>query len=156
MIHIYAPGDIDMKLKLSPQQQLYGVIALTIIVVFIVIGAIYGDKEKKLQSEFSAQLFQHAVPEEARLVTTSATNSKDNGVPFSNATVILQTEMSQEELEAFYEDLTVAPVKEGYSASLKVLPVSEESLETLKGTKYYQEEGGSYWYIYIYSALITQ
>jgi len=143
--NVFAQGTAGTKQK-------YGMIAIGIILIGCLIGVFIGQAQDKKLNAFSAPLFDHALPEETRLVSSYADDSANDGVRQAFACLIVQSSLTQEELLAFYSDTDYSPAREGDTVTLQVLPVEGESLETLKNTKQYQEEGGPYWYIYLYSA----
>lgn len=97
---------------------------------------------------FAAPLFQHEMPEGSRLIQTSAAKNEDGS---TGATIILQSEWAPEEIQAFYEDTTYAPAAENETVTLSVLPLGEDSIEVLKEAELYEEDGGSYWFVYLCS-----
>lgn len=141
----------NTKKKLD--KKYYGIIVLVVIMIGCAIGALIGDRQDKKLDDFAAPLFEHAVPADTRLVDSVADTNSQGGHTSSIACLILQSPLSQEELEAFYSDFTPAPAREGDTATLKVYPLTDDQLESLKSSQYYQEEGGSYWYIYMYSGI---
>ena len=66
------------------------------------------------------------------------------------AAMILKTDLTSEELEAFYSDTEYPPAEEGQTVSLSAKPLDENSIKAMKQAKLY-EEGASYQFIYLYS-----
>ena len=103
--------------------------------------------EQRACDKFGAPLFTHALPENAVLVQESAVKDDDGGI---TAALLLQTDLSGEELKAFYSDTVYLPAEEGQTVTLEAKALDESSLEALKQAKLY-EEGASYQFVYIYS-----
>ena len=136
----------------SKDKQKYGMLVIGIILVGCLIGVFIGRTQDKRLADFSAALFNHALPKDTRLVTSYSDDSAYQGNRQAFACLIIQSTLPQEELLAFYSDTEYLPARNGDTVTLQVLPIEGDNLETLKGTKQYQEEGGDYWYIYLYSA----
>lgn len=106
---------------------------------------------KRLQdraaSQFGEPLFSHALPEGAKLVQKDAAKDKEGG---TTAALLLQTDLSEDELLAFYSDTDYMPAEEGQTVSLKVKALDESSMQALKQAKLH-EEGAQYWFVYLYS-----
>ena len=133
-------------------KQKYGMIAVGIILIGCLIGVFIGRAQDKKLADFSAPLFSHKLPADTRLVSSYSDDSANQGVQQAFACLIVQSTLAQEELLAFYSDTDYLPRREGDTVTLQVLPIEGDSLETLKNTKQYSEEGGDYWYIYLYSS----
>lgn len=96
---------------------------------------------------FGQPLFEHPVPEGSEIVVTDA-DKDDAGV--ITAAMILKTDWTSEELEAFYEDLDCQPVKEGQTVCLEAKTLTEDDLAVLEKANVY-EPGASYQFIYVTS-----
>lgn len=96
---------------------------------------------------FGQPLFDHPLPQGAELVATDA-DKDDAGVV--TAALILKTDCTTEELEAFYADLSCQPVKESQSVHLLVKPLTETDLAALKQAGVYTP-GAAYQFIYVTS-----
>lgn len=103
--------------------------------------------EKRACKQFGEPLFSHALPADTTLVKKDAARDTEGG---TMAAMLLKTELSGEELVAFYSDVTYPPAQEGQTVTLDVMDLDESSIETLKEAKYY-EEGASYQFVYLYS-----
>jgi len=66
------------------------------------------------------------------------------------AAMLLKTNLTSEELEAFYADVNCEPAKKGHTVSILAKALTEDDLEVLKQAKLY-EEGASYQFIYMQS-----
>lgn len=106
---------------------------------------------KRLQdraaNQFGEPLYSHALPEGAKLVQKDAAKDKEGG---TTAALLLQTDLNEDELLAFYSDTAYTPAEEGQTVSLNVKALDESSLQALKQAKLY-EEGAQYWFVYLYS-----
>ena len=67
------------------------------------------------------------------------------------AAMLLKTDLTSEELEAFYADVDAQPAEEGDVVTLSAKALDESSLEALQKAKLY-EEGAQYQFVYLYSA----
>ena len=98
-------------------------------------------------ARFGKPLFDHALPENTVLVSQDAARDTDGVV---TAALLLQTDLSSEELVAFYEDLDCPPAKEGQTVCLEAKPLTEEDLDVLKTAKLFVE-GAQYQFVYVTS-----
>ena len=98
-------------------------------------------------AKFGKPLFEHAIPEQSVLVSKDAARDTEGVV---TAALLLQTDLSSEELEAFYADLDCPPAKDGQTVKLEAKPLSEADLDVLKQAKLYVE-GASYQFVYVAS-----
>lgn len=124
-------------------------IPLLVLVIFL--GTIFVPRWINQQAckAYAEPLFSHALPDGAKVVSTDAVKDDNGGI---TAAILMQTDLSQEELKAFYADLELEPAEEGHTVSLNVKTLSEEDLDVLKQAKLY-EDGASYQFVYIYSGL---
>lgn len=106
---------------------------------------------KRLQdraaNQFGEPLFSHALPEGAKLLQKDAAKDEEGG---TTAALLLQTDLSEDELLAFYSDTAYTPAEEGQTVSLKVKALDESSIQALKQAKLY-EDCAQYWFVYLYS-----
>lgn len=130
----------------------YGLFSIIFIIICCIIGTLIGNRQTAKLNAFTSQLTEHAVPESSRVANVTTGTNKVSGHTESYACLILQSTLSKEELLSFYDHDGYQPAREGNVVTLQVLPLSEDHLATLKTTNYYEEEGGDYWYIYLYSA----
>ena len=103
--------------------------------------------EERACNAFGAPLFEHALPEGAKLVQQAAAKADDGTV---TAAIILQTELTSEVLEVFYADRDYPPMEEGQTVTLSAKALDQASLDALKEADLY-EEGASYQFVYLYS-----
>lgn len=122
---------------------------LPLLIIIAVMAAFMVPKrlQERAANQFGEPLFSHALPEGARLIQQDAAKDKEGG---TTAALLLQTDLTEEELLDFYSDRTYAPAKEGQTVSLKVKILDENSIQALKQAKLY-EEGAQYWFVYLYS-----
>lgn len=122
---------------------------LPLMVLLVVLAVILVPKrlEQRACDKFGEPLFTHALPENAVLVQQDAAKDDEGG---TTAALLLQTDLSSEELIAFYSDTIYPPAKEGQTVTLEAKALDESSLEALKQAKLY-EEGACYQFVYLYS-----
>ena len=96
---------------------------------------------------FGEPLFEHPLPEDAILISKDAAKDDEGTI---TAAMLLQTDLTSEELEAFYADLECPPAKKGQTVSIQAKALTEEDLQVLKQAKLY-EEGACYQFVYVYS-----
>lgn len=118
-------------------------------VVILAALVLPGSESDKKAETFADPLFNHEMPADARLIQTSASQNDDGS---TSATILLQSEWSEEEIYAFYNDTVYPPAAEKDAVTLSVLPLDDSSLEAVKKADLYEEEGGAYWFVYLYSA----
>ena len=97
--------------------------------------------------KFGAPLFDHALPEAATVIQKDAAKTEEGGMM---AALLLKTDLTSEELEAFYADVETEPAQPGDTVILRAKALDESSVEALKQAKVY-EEGASYQFVYLYS-----
>lgn len=102
--------------------------------------------EEKACQDFGAPLFEHALPEDAKVIQQSAVKDDEGGV---TAALILQTGLTSEELKTFYSDTDYPPMEEGQTVTLNAKPLDDDSLAALKQAELY-EEGAAYQFVYLY------
>ena len=103
----------------------------------------------KRANDFAAPLFNHEMPADARLIQATAAENDDGS---TSATIIMQTEWSEQEILDHYNDTTYPPAAENDEITLSVLPLDDSSIEAVKQAGLYEEGGGNYWFVYLYSA----
>lgn len=120
-----------------------------LVLLLIFLAAIYVPRWWNHQAamRFGEQLFSHPLPENAEIVSTDGVKDEEGGY---TAAILMKTDLTSEELEAFYADVDYAPAKEGQSIRLDAKALTEADLDVLKTAKLY-EEGAQYQFIYIYS-----
>ncbi len=138
-----------MKFK-KPEGRLPYIIGL-VCAALAVFAAVFlpGKLSDKRADDFAAPLFNHELPDDARLIQASAAENDDGS---TSATIIMQTEWSEEEILAHYSDTTYLPASENDEVALSVLPLDDGSIDAVKQADLYEEEGGEYWFVYLYSA----
>jgi len=103
--------------------------------------------EERAANQFGEPLFSHVLPEDSEIIQTDAGETDDGGIM---AAMILKTELTAIELEAFFGDTDYQPAEEGQTVTLSAKPLDEDSLAALKQAKLY-EEGASYQFVFLYS-----
>ena len=123
---------------------------LPLLIILAVMAAFLIPKrlQEHAANAFGEPLFSHALPEGAKLIQQDAAKDKEGG---TTAALLLQTDLSEDELIAFYSDNEYAPAKEGQTVVLKAKTLDENSIQALKQAKLY-EEGAQYIFVYLYSA----
>lgn len=107
------------------------------------------DKVEEYQlNQFAKPLFAHALPENSYSVQASTARDENGG---STAAAIIGTQLTEEELYAFYADTEYPPAKEGEVVELSVKALDEASVSVLKEAGMYREED-KYYFVYIYSS----
>ena len=97
--------------------------------------------------KFGEPLFAHELPADTTVISQDGAKSEDGSVL---AAMLLKTDLSSEELEAFYADVNCDPAKEGHTVSILAKALTEDDLAVLKQAKLY-EEGASYQFVYLQS-----
>lgn len=122
-------------------------VPLLVLIVFL--GTIFVPQwvNEKVSMGYAQPLFDHPVPEDAQVISTDAAKDDDGGI---TGAILLKTNWTSEELEAFYSDLQMEPAEEGQTVVLRAKALTEEDLEVLQQAKLY-EDGASYQFVYIYS-----
>ncbi len=138
-----------MKFK-KPEGRLPYIVGL-VCAALAVFAAVFlpGKLADKRADDFAAPLFNHEMPDDARLIQASAAENEDGS---TSATIIMQTEWSEDEILAHYSDTTYPPAAENDEVTLSVLPLDDSSIDAVKQADLYEEEGGEYWFVYLYSA----
>lgn len=149
------PENLKESLDKVPEgsRKYAGTIVLIVIIAACVVGILIGRsidaRNKETEETFAAPLFEHALPEGARLVQKTSSHSARDGSTY--ACLIIQTEASEKELKSFYSDLQLEPAEKGDGVVFYIREVDEDGLSQLRKADLYEEEGGDYWYIYAYS-----
>ena len=138
-----------MKIQ-KPQGRLPYIIGL-VCAALAIFAAIYlpGHFSDKRANDFADPLFNHEMPFDARLIQATATENDDGS---TSATIIMQTEWDEQEILDHYNDITYPPAAENDQVTLSVLPLDDSSIEAVKQAGLYEEDGGEYWFVYLYSA----
>ena len=119
------------------------------VMIVLFIAVVYGPRwiDNATANRFGKPLFTYPLPEDAVLVSQDA--AKD-GEGVITAALLLQTDWSSEELEAYYADLRIEPVKDGQTISVEAKALTEADLDVLKTAKLYVE-GEHYQFVYVTS-----
>lgn len=119
------------------------------VMIVLFIAVVYGPRwiDNATANRFGKPLFAYPLPEDAVLVSQDA--AKD-GEGVITAALLLQTDWSSEELEAYYADLQMEPVKDGQTISVEAKALTEADLDVLKTAKLYVE-GKHYQFVYVTS-----
>lgn len=119
------------------------------VMIVLFIAVVYGPRwiDNATANRFGKPLFAYPLPEDAVLVSQDA--AKD-GEGVITAALLLQTDWSSEDLEAYYADLRIEPVKDGQTISVEAKALTEADLDVLKTAKLYVE-GEHYQFVYVTS-----
>lgn len=119
------------------------VIAAVVLGVFVIPDRIEDYKLK----QFARPFFEHVLPENSYSVQASVATDENGG---TTAAAIIGTQLTEEELYAFYADTEYVPAKDGDTVELSVKALNEDSLKALQEAGKYREED-KYYFVYIYS-----
>ncbi len=98
-------------------------------------------------NNFAQQIYDHDHPAYTGLIARDV--AKDlNGV--TTAAILLQTDLSVEELVEFYSDTEYEPVEEGQTVTVEVHELTEKQLKSVQKSMLYVE-GANYKYLYLIS-----
>lgn len=122
-------------------------IPLLIILALMAAVMIPKKLEERAANAFGEPLFSHALPENAKLLQQDAAKDEEGG---TTAALLLETELSVEELEEFYSDTVYVPAEEGQTVTLQAKELDEGSISALKQAELYTE-GAQYRFVYLYS-----
>lgn len=136
-----------MKLPKGKFPYILGLICAAFVIFVMILSP--GKSSNSQAEAFAAPLFNHEMPDDARLIQTSASTNDDGS---TSATILLQSTWSEQKIYDFYQDTTYAPAAENDVVTLSVLPLDDSSLEAVKQADLYEEEGGNYWFVYLYSS----
>ena len=138
-----------MKIK-KPQGRLPYIIGL-VFAAAVVFAAVFlpGKLSDQRAGKFADPLFNHEMPDDARLLQASAAENEDGS---TSATILMQSEWTEEEILKHYSDTTYPPAVENAEVTLSVLPLDEASIDAVKQAGLYEKDGGDYWFVYLYSA----
>ncbi len=99
-------------------------------------------------NQFAKPLFAHKLPVNSYSVQASSVRD-DSGS--TTAAAIVGTQLTEEELYAFYADTEYPPAREGETVELSVKALDEDSIEVLREAGKYRSED-KYYFVYIYSS----
>ena len=119
------------------------------VMIVLFIAVVYGPRwiGNATANRFGKPLFAYPLPEDAVLVSQDAARDGEGVI---TAALLLQTDQSIEELEAYYADLRIEPVKDGQTISVEAKALTEADLDVLKTAKLYVE-GEQYRFVYVTS-----
>jgi len=119
------------------------------VMILLFIAVAFGPRwvDSAVSHRFGKPLFDHELPENAVLVSKDAARDS-NGV--ITAALLLQTDLTSEELESFFADVECEPVKEGQIVRVEAKALTEADLDVLKTAKLYAE-GEKYQFVYVTS-----
>ena len=119
------------------------------VMIVLFIAVVYGPRwvDNATANRFGKPLFAYPLPENAVLVSQDAARDGEGVI---TAALLLQTDQSIEELEAYYADLRIEPVKDGQTISVEAKALTEADLDVLKTAKLYVE-GEQYRFVYVTS-----
>lgn len=117
--------------------------------ILLFIAVVFGPRwvDSAVSRQFGKPLFDHALPEDAVLVSQDAARDSDGVI---TAALLLQTGLTSEELENFYADVECEPVKAGQTVQVEAKALTEADLDVLKTAKIYVE-GEQYQFVYVTS-----
>ena len=117
------------------------------ILIFITVG--FGPRwiSNAAANRFGKPLFDYPLPEDAVLVSKDAAKDEAGVI---TAALLLQTDLSSEELEDYYAELHLDPVKDGQTVAVEAKALTEADLDVLKTAKLYVE-GEFYQFVYVTS-----
>jgi|GEM_PF-1266214 hypothetical protein len=148
---IHNPDDKNDEVPTGAKKY-YGLIIIVVILAACLVGIAIGknvdEKTDQVLSSFQAPLYDHELPQDSILLDQECKKNTDGSV---FACLILQTKLSQSDLETFYKDIDPQPAYEGQTASLKVIQVTDDSLTSVQKSDEYQKGAGDCWFIYMYS-----
>ncbi|HCA34820.1 MAG TPA: hypothetical protein DEP00_07245 [Lachnospiraceae bacterium] len=148
---IHNPDDKNDEVPTGAKKY-YGLIIIVVILAACLVGIAIGknvdEKTDQVLSSFQAPLYDHELPQDSILLDQECKKNTDGSV---FACLILQTKLSQSDLETFYKDVDPQPAYEGQTASLKVIQVTDDSLTSVQKSDEYQKGAGDCWFIYMYS-----
>ena len=119
------------------------------IMILLFIAVVYGPRwiGNATAMRFGKPLFDYPLPEETVLVSKDAAKDGEGTI---TAALLLQTDLSSEELEAFYANLEIEPVKDGQKIHVEAKALTEEDLDVLRTAKLYVD-GEQYQFVYVTS-----
>jgi len=119
------------------------------VMIVLFIAVVYGPRwiDNATANRFGKPLFAYPLPEGTVLVSQDAARDGEGVI---TAALLLQTDQSIEELEAYYADLRIEPVKDGQTISVEAKALTEADLDVLRTAKLYVE-GEQYRFVYVTS-----
>ena len=100
--------------------------------------------DQQICMKFGEPLFAYPLPEGSSIVSQDGARDDDGVI---TAAILIKTDLTSEELETYYANLTMEPVKEGETVEIQAKPLTDADLEVLKKAQIY-EEGASYQFVY--------
>lgn len=148
---IHNPDDKNKDVPTGARKY-YGLIIIVVILAACLAGIAIGNRVDKktdqVLSAFQAPLYDHELPQDTNLLAKECQKNSDGSV---FACLVLQTKLTQSDLETFYKDIDPQPAYQGQTASLKVIQVTGDSLTNVQKSEDYQKGAGDCWFIYMYS-----
>lgn len=106
------------------------------------------NREANTQSNnFAAQIYDHKLPQYSGLITKDVARDMND---VTTVVLLLETDLSCEELEEFYGDITYEPAVKGQTVTLDARELTEEQQKSLERSMLYVE-GSNYKYVYLIS-----
>ena len=138
-----------MKKKKEIMKNIWSTVLLVAFAAVLLGVFVIPDKiEQYKLNQFAQPFFEHALPENSYSVQASVATDENGGI---TAAAIIGTQLTEEELYAFYADTEYVPAKDGDTVELSVKALDESSIEVLKEAGKYREED-KYYFVYIYSS----
>jgi len=121
---------------------------LPAVLLVILLALWYPNREDNTRiNNFAAQLYDHDQPAYTGIIAKDVARDL-NGV--TTAAILMQTDMSCEELKEFYSDKEYKPVEEGQTVTLEVCELTEKQQKSVEKSMLYVE-GANYKYLYLIS-----
>ena len=95
--------------------------------------------------KYAKALFEHTLPAETIMLQKDVVMQQGGGVM---AAMLLETDLTSEELLQFYGDVLSQLEAQGKEAVLDAEPLNEDSLAAVREAGYYQEDRG-YQFVYL-------
>lgn len=119
-------------------------IPLVMLLVFVLTMLVPRWIDQRISMKFGEPLFTYPLPEGSSIVSQDGARDDDGVI---TAAILIKTDLTSEELETYYANLTMEPVKEGQTVEIQAKPLTDADLEVLKKAQIY-EEGAAYQFVY--------
>ncbi len=120
---------------------------LPAVAIIVVIGALMVESwlPELVGRKYAKVLFEHELPAETVLIQKDVAMQKAGGVMVA---MILETDLTSEELLVFYEDVLFPFQEKGNEVYLDAEALNEQSIAAVKEAGYYKE-GRGYQFVYL-------
>ena len=119
-------------------------IPLVMLLAFVLTMLVPRWIDQQICMKFGEPLFAYPLPEGSSIVSQDGARDDDGVI---TAAILIKTDLTSEELAAYYGNLEMNPAKNGQNIEILAKPLSENDLEVLKQAKIY-EEGANYQFVY--------